>query len=107
MSPDAAWGLVHFVQALNDPTGTQFGGWSPHLVESGPEPKLRRGLSDLHHKLGDCELKKVLEPGTLGGEAALRCQHGILTVRWTVAAAPPHDLDALAIKDGIVLKSAH
>jgi hypothetical protein len=107
LSPEVAWGLVHFVQALNDPASTQFAGWSRQLVERGPEPKLRRKLADMHQELGDCELNKVLEAGAAGGEATLRCSRGILTVRWTVAAEPPHDLESLAIKDWIVLKLAH
>jgi hypothetical protein len=105
MSPEAAWGLVHFVQALNDPTGTQFAGWSPLLVARGPEPKLRRSLGDLHHQLGNCELKKVLEPGATEGQAALRCQRGIVKVRWTVADVPPHELVAVGVHDKFALRS--
>jgi len=107
MSPEAAWGLVHFVQALNDPSGTRFDGWSARLVASGPEHKIRGQLADMHQAFGDCELKKVLEGGSVEGEAALRCSRGILTVRWTVEADPPHALQSLAIKDRIVLKLAH
>lgn len=90
---------------MNDPSGTQFAGWSALLVARGPEPKLRRNLSDLHHQLGNCELKKVLEPGATEGRAALRCQRGILKVRWTVAEAAPHELVAVGVHDGFVLRS--
>jgi len=105
MNPDAAWGLVHFVQALNDPAGTRFTGWSARLLERGPEPAIRRKLADMHQQFGECELKKLLEVhGTTGGQAALRCSRGILTVQWAVDAAPPHELESLGVKDAVAIR---